>query len=461
MAPEQPRAVRRVLQIAELDRPAYLRMRIPSLFRSMQPVPGEYRSSFLHLYLDLAWFGVLAASATAFVAVYAARQGASAFQIGLLSAGPAMVNLVFTLPAGRWLERQPVHGPVFWTAVFHRAFYLLWVPLPMLLSPQPQIWALVAITLVMSIPGTALAVGFNALFADAVPPEWRGHVAGVRNALLAIVFIVVSLLCGYILDTVTFPLGYQIVFALGFVGATMSTVHLWFLAMRARQPARPRVGRALGDLAWPGTVRTLADAIRPGAALRFLVRPRLQLRTPDLLRGPFGRLLAILFAFYLSLHLAIPLFPLHWVENLHLSDQEIGLGTAVFYVSVFLGSIRLEHLVRRFGNQRVTAIGAMLMSSYPAFLALAHGLGLFLVGSAAGGLGWSLLGGALTNYVLERIPAGQRPAHLAWYNLVLNAGLLSGSLLGPVLAGALGLPQTLAVSAALRFLMAVGILLWA
>ncbi|MCL7452810.1 MAG: hypothetical protein M8467_07150, partial [Anaerolineae bacterium] len=50
---------------------------------------------------------------------------------------------------------------------------------------------------------------------------------------------------------------------------------------------------------------------------------------------------------------------------------------------------------------------------------------------------------------------------LTWYNLVLNAGLLSGSLLGPVLAGALGLPQTLAVSAALRFLMAVGILLWA
>jgi MFS family permease len=436
-------------------------MRIPSLFHSTRPVPRQYRSSFLHLYLDLAWFGILAASATAFVAVYAARQGASAFQIGLLSAGPAVVNLVFTLPAGRWLEKQPVHGPVFWTAVFHRIFYLLWIPLPMLLSPQPQIWALVVMTLLMSVPGTALAVGFNALFADTVPPEWRGHVAGVRNALLAIVFIVVSLLCGYILDAVAFPLGYQVVFALGFVGATMSTVHLWFLATRARDPARRRVGRALGDLAWPGTVRLLADAIRPAVALRFLVRPRLQLRAPDLLRGPFGRLLAILFAFYLSLYLAIPLFPLHWVEHLHLSDQEIGLGTAVFYVNVFLGSIRLERLVRRFGNQRVTAIGAVFMSSYPAFMALAHGLGLFLAGSATGGLGWSLVGGALTNHLLEKIPADQRPTHLAWYNLILNAALLLGSLLGPALASTLGLPQALAVSAVLRLLTAVGILLWA
>ena len=73
-------------------------MHIRSRFRSSRPVPHQYQSNFLHLYLDLAWFGVLAASATAFVAVYAARQGANAFQIGLLSAGPAVVNLVFTPP---------------------------------------------------------------------------------------------------------------------------------------------------------------------------------------------------------------------------------------------------------------------------------------------------------------------------------------------------------------------------
>jgi MFS family permease len=436
-------------------------MHIRSLFHTSRPVPLQYRASFLHLYLDIAWFGVLAASATAFVAIYAARQGANAFQIGLLSAGPAAVNLVFTLPAGRWLEGQPIHGPVFWTAVLHRAFYLLWIPLPMLLAPQEQVWALIVTTLLMSIPGTALAVGFNALFADIVPPEWRGHVAGVRNALLAIVFIVVSLLCGYILDSMTFPVGYQVVFALGFVGAAMSTVHLWFLAARTKAPSRPRVGRALGDLAWPGTVRLLADALRPGIALRFLVRPRLRIRQPELRRGSFGRLLAILFSFYLALYLSIPLFPLQWVEQLHLSDQEIGWGTAVFYVSVFLGSMQLERLVRRFGNQRVTAIGAMIMSSYPAFMALAHGLGLFLVGSIMGGLGWSLVGGALTNYVLDKIPADRRPAHLAWYNLALNAALLSGSLTGPALAGVLGLPLTLAVSTVLRFLTAIGILLWA
>ena len=37
----------------------------------------------------------------AFVAIYAARLGATGFQISLLTAGPAVVNLFFSLPAGR------------------------------------------------------------------------------------------------------------------------------------------------------------------------------------------------------------------------------------------------------------------------------------------------------------------------------------------------------------------------
>ena len=63
-----------------------------SRFYSDQPVPAEHRSNFRHLYLDIAWFGVLAASSLGFVGVYAARLGATAFQVGLLSVGPAIAK---------------------------------------------------------------------------------------------------------------------------------------------------------------------------------------------------------------------------------------------------------------------------------------------------------------------------------------------------------------------------------
>ncbi|MCB0222405.1 MAG: MFS transporter, partial [Anaerolineae bacterium] len=198
-------------------------------FRSARAVPRQYHTNFHHLYLDIAWFGLLNGSAIAFVAVYAARLGATPLQLGLITAGPAMVNLAFTLPAGRWLEGRALGKAVFWTSVFNRMFYLLWAFLPIFLLPQGQIWMLIGLTLLMSIPGTALAVGFNALFAEAVPLEWRGHVAGIRNALLAVSLILTSLLCGLILNYLPFPLGYQVVFALGFLGAALSSFHLWFV----------------------------------------------------------------------------------------------------------------------------------------------------------------------------------------------------------------------------------------
>jgi MFS family permease len=426
-----------------------------SRFYSDQPVPAEHRSNFRHLYLDIAWFGVLAASSVGFVGVYAARLGATAFQVGLLSVGPAIANLIFALPAGRWLERQRIDAAVFWTAAFHRAFYLLWIFLPFFLGAQEQIWALVGLTLIMHIPGTALAVGFPALFAEAVPPDWRGHVAGMRNALLSVTFIAISLICGQILQRIAFPIGYQVVFVIGFVGGAMSTYHLWFITPLQDGGRKLSTGRGLKDLAWPSVGRTLTKALHPPADGRRLRLPR-----SEVLRGSYGKLIAVLFGFHVALFLSIPLFPIHWVNNLYLTDGQIGLGTAIFYVSVFLASTQLSRLANKLGNQHVTAIGAAFMASYPAFMAAADGPALFLVGSAAGGLGWSLVSGALNNYLLEKIPGDDRPAYLAWYNLAINAAVLVGSLIGPLVGRYVGIPVALYMGAAVRLVMAIVIWRW-
>lgn len=428
--------------------------------RSARLIPVEYRSNFVHLYLDIASFGVLSGSAMAFVAVFAARQGASAFQIGLLSAGPAMMNLMFALPAGRWLEKHSGGRPVFWASVLHRVFYLLWVPLPALLAPHYQVWTLIGLALLMSVPGVALAIGFNALFADAVPPEWRGHVAGVRNGLMAITFVSTSLLCGYILSHLPFPQSYQIVFGIGFLGAAMSSFHLSFVRPLPKE-VLPRVGHSLGDMARPGTIRIIGDGLRIGAGLRFLSRGRgHRLLRSEILSSPFGMIMFVLFAFHLAQYLPSSLFPLYMVNRLHLSDQVIGLGTALFYATVFLGSTQLAHLTRQLGNRRLVAIGAALMTIYPALMALSRGVGLFLVLSLVGGFGWALAGGALTNYILEKVPQDDRPAHLAWYNLVLNAAILLGSLAGPLLGSWLGLSVALGLCAVFRVLAALCIWRW-
>jgi len=167
-----------------------------------------------------------------------------------------------------------------------------------------------------------------------------------------------------------------------------------------------------------------------------------------------------MFGFHLAQYLPIPLVPLYLVNQLHFSDQVIGLGTALFYVTVFIGSTRLAYLTRRSGHQWVMAMGASLMTIYPALLSVSRGLPLYIVLSLLGGFGWALAGGALNNYILEKVPPDDRPAHLAWYNLALNAAILLGSLVGPAVGSWLGLSIALALFAGLRLLMSLFIWRW-
>lgn len=415
------------------------------------------KHNFWNLYRDVFWFGILQGSAIAFLSVYAARVGATAFQVGLLTSGPAIINLLASLPAGHWLEGRSMTRVSFETAVWHRLGYFVLVPLPWLLPEAAQVWALPLIIVLMAIPGTALAISFNAMFADVVAPEWRAHVVGRRNALLAVASTGASLACGQLLDRVAYPLNYQIVFAIGALGAGLSMYYL--SRIRAPQTLPPRVGRLLNDDARPGGLLRFGDAVRQTVGLRFLTRggARQWLR-PDVLRGPFGAVLAAYLAFYLAQFASIPLMPVFWVNELRLSDGEISIGNAMFYGTLLLASLGLGRLTNRLGHHRVLTLGAVFYGLYPLLNGLAADALLFYAASLIGGVVWGVTNGGLVNRLMEHVPEGDRPAYMALHNLALNLGILAGSLLGPALGEWTGLREALYISAALRLL--AGLLLW-
>ncbi len=400
-------------------------------------IPREYRSNFLHLYFDIGWFGVLNGSTISFLSIYAIRLGATSFQIGLLGAISAFVNLFLAIPAGHWLQRQQMSRAVFLTSVFYRIGFLLLVFLPWLLPARGQIFAILVITFLMAIPLTPLGVGFNALFAEAVPIEYRAHVAGVRNAMLAITFMLTSLLSGYILNTVPFPMGYQIVFAIGTLGAAMSSLHLKFVRPVASEPPLLPAETAVEDPA----PRNLTSSLRM-----------------DIWKTPFQRVLVALFVFHLTQYLPVPIFGIYNVRVLHLSDDNLGIGTALFYLSVLLGSTQIRKLAHRFGNRNITGWSIAGLGLYPLLLSLSRNALHFYGVSLVGGLAFAFVSGAYANYMLEHIPAHDRPSHLAWYTIILNAAILIGSLAGPAISDSIGLSSALLLFAALRMFAAVFIL---
>jgi MFS family permease len=419
----------------------YNRQVLRRLF-NLSSVPSEYRANFLHLYLDIGWFGVLSGSAINFLNVYAARLGASGLQIGLLAALPAVVSLIFAIPAGRWLETRPVDKAVFWTSVYYRLGFALWIPLPWLFGEQGQIWALIVIALLMGIPLTGLAVGFTALFAAAVPNDWRAHVAATRNIVLSIAFVITSVISGYVLESFPFPVGYQIVFAIGFIGAAMSSLHIYFVRPLEKSPLRSAPA--------PATIKQEDPRPKPW-------HNNLRL---DIWKTHYRRHLLVLFGFHLTQFLAIPLFSLYMVLSLHLTDNQIGIGTAIFYLTMLAASTQLNSLVRRIGHKGVTGWGVIGMAAYPILMAFSSQVWQYYALSVLGGLVWAWVGGAYANYLLEHTPAGDRPAHLAWYNVVLNAAVLIGSLAGPVLGDSIGLTSALIVFGILRLAAGFAILKW-
>ena len=180
----------------------------------------------------------------------------------------------------------------------------------------------------------------------------------------------------------------------------------------------------------------------------------------DIWRTSFRKILLVFLGFHLAQYLAIPLFTVFTVNVIHLTDANIGLGTALFYVTVLLGSTQLGRLERLVGHHKLTGWGVIGMCIYPLAMGLSHTAFQYYLLSIVGGFAWALVAGAYANYLLEQIPVDDRPSHLAWYNIILNAAVLLGSLAGPLLAGLIGIGVSLVVFGVLRLLAGIAILKW-
>jgi MFS family permease len=417
-------------------------------------------SNFFHLYLDVGWFGILFGSTLSFLAVFAIRLGAAGWQVGLLTAGPALVNVLFAIPAGRWIDKRSLTPAVTRAAFYHRLGYFVLIPLPFFLPDPLKVWVILTTIILMAIPGSALAVGFNGLLAMAVTPEKRGRVVGWRNALLAGATVISYSGSGWLLEKMSFEWGYMVVFGLGALGAVMSTHHL----RRIKLPAtRPFLMRPLPDRADPGRTSGFSGT----ASQRFSVGPRVWLKWRPGLLSPLQQVsrqyrwvMMAYFLFHFSQMLPGALFPLFWVRELHLSDGTIGWVNALFYVTMLVASPFLGPLTRRFGNYRLTAIGGVLLALYPLFNALSHNVTLLIIANMVGGVVWAILSGTFMNRLLEIIPEDNRSPHLALYNICLNIATLMGTMLGPVLANITGLREALFIVFALRVIGGLALARW-
>ena len=399
------------------------------LQRILQPPHTVEDANIRLLYREIAWYGIANAVAITFTSVFAIRLGASNQLLGLLASLPALVGIVWQMPAARLVERHPHQRQLIVIhSLLHRLGFLAVAILPWVISSgRPQV--LVGITTLMAVPLTVANIAFTALIGDVVPPGRRARVVSLRNALLALSTTVAVLAIGRLLDAFPFPINYQGTFLVAFLASMLSLADLARLRPPAEEAAQAPAPRE--PVSWRSV---LGHQRFRGFAIATL-------------------------AVNLGIYAPSALYALYKVRTLHASDTWIGLlGTAETAVSVFSAYYWGRQTARR-GNRQVLLISCLGMSLYPLLTGLSPRVEPLLVVSFISGLFAPAYNIALFNLLLEESPVQGRPTYIGIYNVLLNVAAFVGPLFGTALADWLDIRAALLICAAVR-VAAAGVFAW-
>lgn len=299
-----------------------------------------------YLTIDTAFQGLVMGGIFGFISVFVVRLGASNLVVSLVTALPSIVMALFSIPAGQLTERQV--DLVRFTnrmRIFHRGSFLLVALLPFYVHK----WlaeVIVVVWAAKSIASALLQTSWMAVVSRMIPPVRRATVNGTRWAIVSVVTAVATATFGYILDKLPFPLNYQIVFTISFLGGVAG---MYFFG-KIRIPDNVPV------------VRTKSKGVSLGQRLRAYIQ---MMNVPAFVRYEIA---ASVFRFGLSLPMA--LYSIYWIRRLGASDLWIGWQATAGKVALIIGYIVWGRWISRQGRYLPLLICVAMLGLYPVLTGL-------------------------------------------------------------------------------------------
>ncbi|MDF1513153.1 MAG: MFS transporter [Anaerolineae bacterium] len=381
-----------------------------------------------HLYQDLIWLGLASATST-YINVYAIRLGATDKLIGLRTAIPSLLVVLLRIPAAQLMERTHNRKKLIVRSLFAgRLFYFLifllpWLSMLPVLKHIPPATILVWTVICIGIPSALSQAGWDTFFADIVPPRKRARVVSTRSTMTNLITLSVVPLFGIWLDWAPFPVNYQVIFLLAFIGAMLSTWHV-------------------------NQIKVPESAVSPNkkaAALNISEIKKILFENKE-----FAALVLGTFIYQWAISIASPLFTIYYVDYLGASDSWIGYRmTLASLVSILAYRVWPRQIELR-GNRSILVLAAPMMALFPLLTGLVPMLlpHMFIVmiprffGAAVMIARYGIL--------LRVCPAERRPTFIAIYAIVVNIAAFIAPLLGVELVDYIGIQGVFFVAAALR-----------
>jgi MFS family permease len=352
--------------------------------------------------------GIVGGIAT-FLAVFLARLGASPLLVGLLTSMPAFTGLLLAIPVGRMLERQTDIVPWYSRArVWVQATYALTGLLPFFLPIGYVPTAVIVLWAIATIPQTIVNITFTVVMGAAAGPQRRQQLMSWRWSTLGAATAVSVAGAGWLLEQFSFPINYQIVFLVSFLGGMLS----FFFSSRISIDTTPS-----------------SQAHKTG--LRALLT-----ESVGMLREvpAFSRYITATFVFNCGIWMAMPLFPLYWVRVVEASDFEIGLVNTVNSGVLLIAYFVWARVSAKRGNLPVLFASTIALSLYPLLTGMTESIVIITILAGLAGFIGSGKDLVFFDLALETMPRDRVPSFVALQQLTGYVATLAMPLVGTFLA---------------------------
>jgi hypothetical protein len=386
--------------------------------------PEQHRN-YRNVQIDGIGIGI-ASAAAAFLPVFLARTGATSLQISLLSVMPALTGMVFALPIGWFLQDRTNIVKWFSTSrLLVISAYALTGLMPFFLRGADAVPAILVIWACVTVPQTTVSVAFSVVMNEVAGPQGRYFLMGRRWSLLGLTTAIMVAVAGKVLDSIAYPVNYQVVFMALSLGGLLSFTFSRSIVLSARGAPRPQ--------------------------RRWRIRMRVASYARRVRREPaFLSFVSTRAVFALGVSLAAPVFPIFFVRVANLSDTWIGALNTVLTSSMLGGYFVWTRLSRTRGPRFVLLATVLGLSLYPLGVSfLRHPLPIVAMAGAAGFFqaGLDLV---FFDELMRRVPLRYGATFVAVSQLFLYASAIVAPPLGSLLVDHLGAAPALLASSVIR-----------
>lgn len=336
--------------------------------------------------------------------LYAESQGASLSMVGAIIASYAIAQLLLRAPIGIWADFLRRRKPFVVAGLLFASMGAL------VLAAAPSPWFLFAGRAISGVAAATWVIS-SVFFASYFPPERSARGIGIISFINGAALVVATSVGGQLAEV----WGAESVF---FAGAVLGVVGALFLI----------------PVAEPAVHRTLASS-----DITFL-----KVATHPVLLT--ASLMSVLVHFGSAA--TISSFTLVYAARIGASPADLGFVSAAYLGSATLATLGAIYLVERRGYSATIVLGAAIMGVSLLATPFITELGPFEGLQILSGAGRGLVNTALMALSIRAVPPAQRATAMGVYQALYSIGMLTGPVVGGLVADGLGLEAVFYMSAA-------------